>query len=212
MDLIVANDITGVERDRLLALEEDTFCDLKAIEVSPQKLSVAMSAFANTAGGDLYIGIAESEFMGLKSRQWRGFKDQEAANGHLQSLEALFPLGAEYSYGFLRAPGSVGLVLHVIVQRTAQIAKAHNKKVYVRRGAQNLEVKGKALEALRLTKGIDSYEKQTVDVPLSVVTESATIKEFVKQVVPNFGAEGIPEKTKPHSRNETHGYGGLAFR
>ena len=32
--------------------------------------------------------------------------DQEAANGHIQSLVALFPLGGEFSYGFLRAPGS----------------------------------------------------------------------------------------------------------
>lgn len=178
--------ITGQERDRLLALEEDTFSELKAVEVSPKKLSKTISAFANTAGGDLYIGIGESEFFGVKSRQWRGFKDQEDANGHIQSLEALFPLGAEYSYGFLSVPGSTGMVLHISVQRTAQIARAHDKKVYVRRGAQNLEVKGQALERLRLTKGIASYEKQTVDIDLSAVSESETIKQFVKQVVPNL--------------------------
>lgn len=186
MDFITANEITGAERDRLLTLEEDTFNDLKAIEVSTKKLSAAVSAFANTAGGDLYIGIAESEFMGVKDRYWRGFKDQEAANGHIQSLEALFPLGAEYSYGFLRAAGSDGVVLHVQVQRTAQIARAHGNKAYVRRGAQNLEVKGKALEALKLAKGIESYEKQTVNVSISTITDSPILKEFVKQVVPNL--------------------------
>ena len=186
MNFIGVLEITGEERDRLLAIEEDTFCDLKAIEVPPKKLSKTISAFANTAGGDLYIGIGEFEFFGTKTRHWRGFKDQEAANGHIQSLEALFPLGAEYSYGFLRVPGSNGLVLHISVQRTAQIAKAHDKKVYVRRGAQNLEVKGKALEGLRLTKGIESYEKQTVDIDLSAVSESETIKNFVKHVVPNL--------------------------
>jgi hypothetical protein len=60
-----------------------------------------------------------------KVRTWHGFRDQEAANGHLQSLEALFPLGAEYSYEFLSCPGSVGVVLHITVQRTPQIAGAH---------------------------------------------------------------------------------------
>jgi len=180
-------EITGEERDRLLALEEDTFSDLKATEISPKKLSKTISAFANTAGGDLYVGVGESEFFGTKTRQWRGFDDQEEANGHLQSLEALFPLGAEYSYGFLRVPGSNGLVLHILVQRTAQIARAHDKKAYVRRGAQNLEVKGAAaLERLRLNKGIESFERQTVDVDLSAVSESETLKEFVKQVVPNL--------------------------
>ena len=185
MEFIRVTGITGEDRDRLLSLEESTFIDLKAKEVSPKKLSAAVSAFANTAGGDLYIGIRETEFFDVKSRQWNGFKDQEAANGHIQSLEALFPLGAEYSYAYLNAPGSNGLVLHVSVQRTTQIAKAHDKKVYVRRGPQNLEVKGKALEALKHTKGIESFEKQTVDVGLSTITESDVLKQFVKHVVPN---------------------------
>ena len=72
-------------------------------------------------GGDLYVGLIESEIMGVKTRTWRGFKGQEGANGHIQSLEAPFPLGAEYSYGFLRAPGSPGLVLHIEVQKTAAL-------------------------------------------------------------------------------------------
>lgn len=194
MDFITASEITGGARDRLLTLEEDTFCDLKGVEVSPKKLSVAISAFANTAGGDLYIGIAETEIMGVKTRYWHGFKDQEAANGHIQSLVALFPLGGEFSYGFLRAPGSPGVVLHIQVARTATIAKAHGNKVYRRFGAQNLEVKGKALEALRLAKGIESYEKQTVDVSLSSVVNSPILKEFVKQVVPNQEPKAFLQK------------------
>ena len=161
--------IAGEERERLLTLEEGHFGDLKSADVSPKKLAKTISAFANTAGGDLYVGIRESEFFGAKTREWYGFSDQEAANGHLQSLEALFPLGAEYSYEFLRARGSVGIVLHISVQRTTQIARAHDKRVYVRRGAQNIQVKdGTALERLRLDKGIESYEKQTVDVDLGV--------------------------------------------
>jgi ATP-dependent DNA helicase RecG len=86
----------------------------------------------------------------------------------------------------LKVPGSLGLVLHIAVQRTAQIARAHDKKAYVRRGAQCLEVKGEALERLRLTKGIESYEKQTVDVDVSTITESPILQQFVKQVVPNL--------------------------
>lgn len=180
-------EISGAEREQLLALEEDTFSDLKSVDVPPKKLAKAVSAFANTAGGDLYIGIMESDFLRTKTRQWRGFSDQEAANGHIQSLEALFPLGAEYSYEFLRASGSNGLVLHISIQRTPQIARAHDKKAYVRRGAQSLEVRGAAaLTRLKLDKGIESFEKQTVDVDLSVVSGSETIKKFVKQVVPNL--------------------------
>ncbi len=194
MDYIEASDITGAERDRLLTLEESTFCDLKGIEVSSKKLSVAISAFANTAGGDLYVGISETEIMGVKERYWRGFADQEAANGHIQSLLALFPLGGEFSYGFLRAAGSPGVVLHIQVARTATIAKAHGNKVYRRFGAQNLEVKGSSLEALRLAKGIESFERQTVDVSLTAVTNSFVLKEFVKQVVPHQTPKAFLQK------------------
>lgn len=178
-------EIAGTERDRLLTLEEGHFSDLKAAEITPKKLAKTISAFANASGGDLYIGIAEQEFFGVKTRFWRGFADQEAANGHLQSLEQLFPLGAEYSYEFLRAPGSTGLVLHISVQKTSQIARAHDKRVYVRRGAQNIEVKGAAaLERLRLDKGVESFEKQTVDIDLETVSESETLGQFVKVVIP----------------------------
>ncbi len=178
-------EITGAERDRLLALEEGHFADLKAVEVSTKKLGRAVSAFANATGGDLYVGIGESEFMTAKMRTWRGFQDQEAANGHVQSLEALFPLGAEYSYEFLSCPGSKGVVLHIAVQRTPQIARAHNKKVYIRRGAQNFEVKGAAaLRRLELDKGITSYEKQPIDADLTIVTKSENLATFIKNVVP----------------------------
>jgi ATP-dependent DNA helicase RecG len=178
-------EITGAQRDRLLTLEEGHFAELKAIEVSTKKLGWTVSAFANAGGGDLYIGIGETELLGVKIRTWRGFNDQEAANGHLQSLEALFPLGAEYSYEFLRCPGSMGLVLHITVQRTPQIARAHDKKAFMRKGAQNLEVKGaEALRRLELDKGIVSHEKQPVNVDLGILTQSPTLALFVQQVVP----------------------------
>lgn len=178
-------EVRGTGRERLLSLEESHFADLKAIAVSTKKLGVAISAFANATGGDLYIGINETELLGTKIRTWHGFDDQEAANGHLQSLEALFPLGAEYSYEFLSCPGSRGLVLHITVQRTPQIARAHNKKAYVRRGAQNLEVKGpEALRRLQLDKGIVSFENQNVNADIEVITESEKLSAFIQNVVP----------------------------
>lgn len=134
---------------------------------------------------DLYVGIYEAKpFFGSKIRQWNGFQDQEAANGHLQILGALFPLGSEYSYDFLRAAGSSGLVLHITVQKTPQIVKAHDEVAYVRRGAQNLPAKGEALSRLKLDKGVDSFERRAADVDLEVVSESDTLKKFVREVIP----------------------------
>lgn len=182
---IEVTEISGAERNRLLTLEEGHFVELKAIEIQPKKLGRTVSAFANATGGDLYIGIGETEVLGMNVRTWHGFPNQEAANGHLQSLEALFPLGAEYSYEFLSCPGSRGLVLLISVQRTPQIARAYNKKVYVRRGAQNIEVKGaEALRRLELDKGIVSFENQTVNADISVITRSKNLAAFIRTVVP----------------------------
>ena len=178
-------EVTGAERDRLLTLEEGHFAELKAIAVSTKKLGPTVSAFANATGGDLYVGIGETELLGTKVRMWHGFNDQEAANGHLQSLEALFPLGAEYSYEFLSCPGSKGLVLHITVQRTTQIARAHNKKIFIRKGAQNIEVRGtEALRRLELDKGIVSYENQPVSADITIITKSVKLAAFIKNVVP----------------------------
>ena len=48
--------ISDAERIKLLELEENHFSDLKAIEVSPGKLSKAIAAFANAEGGN-YLSV-----------------------------------------------------------------------------------------------------------------------------------------------------------
>jgi ATP-dependent DNA helicase RecG len=68
--------ISDNEVSKLLSVEENHFCDLKAIEVSPGKLTKALAAFANSEGGELFIGIDDSP------RKWRGFDNIEAANAH----------------------------------------------------------------------------------------------------------------------------------
>lgn len=179
-------EISGPERDRLLTLEESHFNDVKAVEIAPGKLSRTISALANASGGDVYVGIGESrDFFGTNLRHWKGFRDSEAANAHIQILEQLFPLGSDYSYEFLRVAGSPGLVLHIAVQKTSDIARATDGIPYIRRGAQNLPVKGsEALERLRLDKGVESFERHTLDADVETVAESETLQQFVEHVIP----------------------------
>lgn len=173
------------ERETLLNLREDHFSDLKAIEIKPAKLSQSIAAFANASGGDLYIGVDEISKNGEKIRQWRGFADEEAANGHIQRFEELFPLGQHFQYDFFESKSDPGLVLHVQVQKTPAIIKASDGKVYVRRGAQKLPlVDEERLRRLRLDKGIESFEVETLDVPTELVSNSIKIIEFLLEVIP----------------------------
>jgi len=51
---------------RLLDIPEGHFCDLKAFEVTPAKLTRTICAMANAEGGDVYVGIDDAP------RKWRG--------------------------------------------------------------------------------------------------------------------------------------------
>jgi ATP-dependent DNA helicase RecG len=81
-------DVSSQDVVKTLALEENHFVDVKAIQVSPGKLTKSLSAFANADGGELFIGVEENQARTQKT--WRGFARQEDANGHIQAIEESF--------------------------------------------------------------------------------------------------------------------------
>ena len=102
----MAIDIQQIERNRLdlvLHIAEGHYSDVKSIDVRPARLTETISALANADGGELYVGI--DEVGREKNRKWRGFTDVEAANGHIQIFEQLFPLGRDFAYTFLSCAG-----------------------------------------------------------------------------------------------------------
>jgi ATP-dependent DNA helicase RecG len=175
--------ISASQRDHVLSYSEGHFLDLKAIEIKPGKLSQTISAFANADGGELFIGVAENK--AANTRKWCGFSDDEAANGHLQAFETLFPLGQDFLYEFLTCEGQTGLVLHVLIHKTRDIKKASNSTPYVRRGAQNLPVdSAEKLRRLELDKGIVSFETDTVSAEHDTISNSIVLLKFLLDVVP----------------------------
>lgn len=175
---------------RILTLTEGQFGDLKAIEIKPAKLTHTISAFSNSDGGELYVGIDEAEKDGEKIRSWRGFADPEAANNHVATFESLFPLGTDHRYTFLSCAGCPGVVLFVEIQKTQAIMIASDGKPYVRRGAQNLPIKTpEAMRRLEYGKGLTSFETEPLNIPLELVTDSVAIIEFMLDVVPTAEPE-----------------------
>ena len=180
--------ITAEQVQKILQFEEGHFLDLKAIEIAPAKLTRHVSAFANADGGDLYIGIDENKSTG--TRAWRGFANVEAANGHLQIFDRLFPLGQDFAYTFLTCPPDTTLVLQIAISKTRDIKVASDTVPYIRRGAQSLPVDTQeALERLRLNKGITSFETETVNAEHDVISNSVIALEFLLNVVPTAEPE-----------------------
>ena len=182
--------ITSSQRDTVLRIKESHFQDLKAKEIAPGKLTQTISAFANAAGGELFIGVNEVLDGGEKRRRWRGFADPEAANGHIQAFEQVLPFGNDCSGTFLACQGEDGLVLQLQINKTRSICKATDSVPYVRRGSQKIPyTTDDQLARLKLDKGIESFETETVQADPALVTNSTTIIGFLLSVVPTAEPE-----------------------
>jgi ATP-dependent DNA helicase RecG len=180
---IVEVDANGVAR--ILALEENHFTDLKAREITGASLVVHTTAFANGAGGEIYVGVDE---VGGGGRAWRGFDTVEDANGHVQAIQGAFEGNNLVTVSFLRGAGVTGFVLHLIIEKSREIVETVGGDVYVRVSAQKLPVKLRAhaeIERLRLDKGLASYEDMPLpDVAEARVTDSHIVTEFMIEAVP----------------------------
>jgi ATP-dependent DNA helicase RecG len=203
---MVSND----QAERVTQIEEGQFSEVKARSIAASKLSHTISAFANSDGGDLYIGISEELIGGgVKARKWDGFQDIEAANGHLQSFEQLFPLGTDFQYEFLHCDGRPGLVLHVQVSRTQSIMKAIDGNPHVRRGAQNIPVTtAEALRRLEYAKGVISFESESVNTSKAQIIDSPVTLKFLQHVIPSAEPESWLRK-QSLLRDERPSVGGL---
>lgn len=184
-------EIDDAEAKSVAQIEEGQFSDVKAKEITPAKLSHTISAFANTDGGDLYIGISEQLLGGnVKKREWAGFPDYESANGHISAFDRFFPLGNDFQYEFLKCASRPGIVLHIQVSRTPGIIKATDGKAYVRRSAQNLpQDTPEKLRSLEYTKGVVSFEGHPVQVDKKLLIDSPVTQSFLDRVVPKAQPE-----------------------
>lgn len=175
--------VTADQADRITSYPEGHFCELKSIDARISRLTTAIAAFANADGGELFVGIDEDDKG--HPRRWRGFADQEAANGHIQAFEALFPLSGDFQYSFLACEQRPGVVLKLDIQKTRDIRRGSDGTPYVRRGPQNLPVTTREqLRQLEYVKGLASFETEPVDVPGDLVSNSVPILEFMLAVIP----------------------------
>jgi len=181
--LIQIVELSTDEATEVLATPEGHFSDVKSKEIAPAKLSRSVSAFANAAGGELLIGIDEDTR--TKTRTWNGFDEVEDANPHLALFEEIYPLADGLRMQFYLSPNGSGYVLSVQCPKTIRVVSSSGGTMYVRRGAQNLPKKTEEEKrALELSKGLYSFEDETVDVPHSRLEASHVLNDFVENVVP----------------------------
>jgi ATP-dependent DNA helicase RecG len=100
----------------------------------------------------------------------------------------------------------------VIIHKSREIVTASDGTPYIRRGAQTLPVKTEqALERLKLDKGIESFERRTIDVELELLTTSISMTKFLSVTIPTAEAETWLKKQQLLQRDKPTVAGVLLF-
>lgn len=183
--------------------EENYLNDVKAIEIKPAKLSETVSAFSNSIGGDIYVGVDEDK--ANNTRVWRGFNTPEDANAIAQVLLGCHNLGNHLSFEYLTCKSLFGYLLHITVKKVKEIVKSTSGDVYIRVNAGKIKLDTvEKLKRLEFDKGIVTFENEWVECPLERVENSESIINFMINVIPTAEPKRYLENQdlikKDHSR------------
>lgn len=168
----------------LSSIKEDHFNDMKSARIAPAKLQETFVAFANSDGGDLYVGIEDQKVNGERII---GFEEAEKANAIIATLlEETNPAVENVFVEFLDIPAK-GLVLHFGIPKSPKVHYTASGDCYVRVNAATKKIKGDRITQLAYSKGAEIYERKTVDdVEVEDMVESPTLKDYMVRVGANI--------------------------
>jgi ATP-dependent DNA helicase RecG len=164
---------------------EGHFFDRKAAAISGQKLQKILVAFANADGGEVAVGIADDKDEPDPTKRWGGNKTTEEFNGLLQAIHQLNP-SVDARYEFLKSDTQDTFVLHVFVERSADVNRTADGKVYQRAGAQSLPLTADQITELGFAKGARSYENMKLpDLNPEQIADAVELKSFLTDYSPS---------------------------
>ncbi|MHB8149121.1 MAG: ATP-binding protein [Desulfobulbia bacterium] len=168
------------ELNTLLALNEDHFNDVKSKRINPAKLQETFVAFANSDGGDLYIGIEDKTAQGERVV---GFAEQEEANGVVSTLlEEASPAVENVLVEFLEVDGK-GFILHFGIPKSPKVHYTAAGDCYIRINAAKKKIKGDRITQLGYSKGAEPYERRALDnVDVDEIADSPLLSNYMERV------------------------------
>lgn len=175
-------DIDEEQYEFLKTAGESHYFEVKAA-ISFAPIGKTLSAFANSDGGRLIVGIADPKDT---SGQFAGYASQEAANGHVTEITKMFSATPDsVRIDFLRAPHISGLLMDIEVEKSAAIVSTPDQEIYIRRNAQNIRLKAaQSIQELSWKKGQESYENVLTEEKDDFVNDSQIFAEYQKVMVP----------------------------
>ncbi|MGK9265596.1 putative DNA binding domain-containing protein [Bacillus inaquosorum] len=169
-----------LDQEKLLELQEDHFNDFKSKNIRPAKLQDTFVAFANTDGGELWIGLEDPNYEGERIQ---GFELKEDANDILKVLlEETEPSVEGLDIEFLDFQHK-GYILHISIPKSTKVHYTSNKKCYVRLNASTREIKPDKIMQLGYSKGSLPYEKKIVDLlEIDDFSDNKNLLNYIKRV------------------------------
>lgn len=189
-----ARTIDKEELNALLALNEDHFNDVKSKRINPAKLQETFVAFANSDGGDLYIGIEDKSEQGERVV---GFQEQEDANGIISTLlEETNPAVENLLVEFLDTNGK-GMILHFGIPKSPKVHYTASGDCYIRINAAKRKIKGDRITQLGYSKGAEPYERRPLDdLDLEEITDSPLLEDYMDRVGTHLEKEAFLRKQR----------------
>lgn len=188
------NSRVGSDADRreIIALQEDHFVDLKSKDIAPAILQKHFVAFANTDGGELFVGVADPKEKGPRIR---GFSKPEDVNDIITTLSETEPTvdGVEFELLTFR-PG--GLVLRIAVPKSPRVHYTNSKDCYIRRNASSGRIRGDQITKLSYAKGSFSYEGQASSCEAEEIVRSAILYDYLKRIGSHLDPESFLRKQR----------------
>lgn len=128
------------EDKKLFIKQEDHFLDFKSKLIAPARLQECFVAFANTDGGELYIGIEDEK---CKVERVNGFSKIEDANDILETLlEQTIPAVENLDIEYIDFEDK-GYVLHIFIPKSSKVHFTAQNKCFIRVNANKKEIKEK---------------------------------------------------------------------
>lgn len=163
---------------------EGHFFDRKAAAITGQKLQKIVVAFANADGGEVIVGITDDKDEPDPTKRWGGLATAEDYNGLLQAIHSLNP-SVDARYEFLKHDTKGTIALHIFVERSADVNKTSDGKVYQRSGAQSLPLSAEKITELGFAKGARSYENMKLpDLNPEQIADARELASFLADYSP----------------------------
>ncbi|MFI6291743.1 ATP-binding protein [Nonomuraea sp. NPDC050790] len=184
-------EISQKEALDLVVRQESHFWDVKSRMSGGAKIQKIASSLANAEGGEFAVGIEDAKAAVGISR-WQGFASIEDGNWIQGALVQDVHPPVPYDIDFLtiQGVGNRGVVCLVTVQKSPDIHRTADNKVWRRRGAQDLALHGAAFADLALSKGAKSYEDQILEgYDLEELAEEPELATFLREYTPTSSPE-----------------------